>query len=50
MSEFIVLEKSLEKLFLDRDPFKFIEELDGIIYREYANRITKEFCFNNETY
>ena len=50
MSEFIVLEKSLEKLFLDRDPFKVIEELDGIIYREYANRITKEFCFNNETY
>ena len=50
MADLLVLEKSLGNLFSEKDPFKVVEELEGKIYREYANRVTKEFSFNNESY
>ena len=50
MADLLVLEKSLGNLFSEKDPFTVVEKLDGKIHREYANRVTKEFSFNNESY
>ena len=43
-------QQDLQDLFTLKDPFSFAEELEGIIYREHANRVTKEFIFKNESY
>ena len=50
MSNLLLLDNSFQDLFFEKDPFKVVEELEGNIYREYANRVTKEFSFNNQTY
>ena len=50
MSNLLLLDSSLQDLFSGKDPFKVVEEIEGDIYREYANRVTKQFSFNNQTY
>ena len=50
MNNLIVLEESLKNLLSKKDPFEVVMELEGKIYRQYANRVTKEFLINNEKY
>ena len=48
MNNLLLLDKNLRDLFFEKDPFKVVEELEGNVYREYANRVTKEFYLNNK--
>ena len=50
MNNLIVLEESLKNLLSKKDPVEVVMELEGKIYRQYANRVTKEFLINNEKY
>ena len=50
MTNLLLLDKNLRDLFFEKDPFKVVEELEGNVYREYANRVTKEFYLNNQRY
>ena len=50
MNNLLLLDKNLRDLFFEKDPFKVVEELEGNVYREYANRVTKEFYLNNVEY
>jgi len=50
MNNLLLLDKNLKDLFYKKDPFRVVEELEGKIYREYANRVTKEFNLNNQRY
>jgi len=50
MNNLLLLDKNLRDLFFEKDPFKVVEELEGKVYREYANRVTKQFNLNNQRY
>ena len=50
MKETIFLNKELESLFLSRDPFLVAEDIQGEVFRQTANRITKEFSFEGNKY
>ena len=50
MKETIFLNKELESLFLSGDPFLVAEDIQGEVFRQTANRITKEFSFEGNKY
>ena len=50
MKETIYLNKELESLFLSGDPFLLAEGIQGEVFRQTANRITKEFSFEGNKY
>ena len=50
MKETIFLNKELESLFLSGDPFLVAEDIQGEVFRQTANRITKEFTFEGNKY
>ena len=50
MKETIFLNKELESLFLSGGPFLLAEDIQGEIFRQTANRITKEFSFEGNKY
>lgn len=50
MKETIFLNKELESLFLSGDPFLLAENIQGEVFRQTANRITKEFSFEGNKY
>ena len=50
MSKFILKDNYLEDLFSGKDPFVVAKEIEGIVYREQANRFTKEFNFKGQLY
>ena len=50
MKETIFLNKELETLFLSGDPFLVAEDIKGEVFRQTANRITKEFTFEGNKY
>ena len=50
MSKFILKDNYLEDLFSGKDPFVVAKEIEGIVYREQANRFTKEFNFKEQLY
>lgn len=50
MANLVLIEESLRPLFSGENPFEIVQELEGNIHRKYANRTTKEFIFNNESY
>ena len=50
MKETIFLNKELESLFLSGDPFLLAEDIQGEVFRQTANRITKEFSFEGNKY
>ena len=50
MKETIFLNKELESLFLSGDPFLVAEDIQGEVFRQTANRITKEFTYEGNKY
>jgi len=50
LKETIFLNKELESLFLSGDPFLLAEDIQGEVFRQTANRITKEFSFEGNKY
>ena len=50
MANLVLIEESLRPLFSGENPFEIVQGLEGNIHRKYANRTTKEFIFNNESY
>jgi len=50
LKETIFLNKELESLFLSGDPFLVAEDIQGEVFRQTANRITKEFSFEGNKY
>jgi len=50
LKETIFLNKELESLFLSGDPFLVAEDIQGEVFRQTANRITKEFTFEGNKY
>ena len=50
MKETINLNKELESLFLSGDPFLLAEDIQGEVFRQTANRVTKEFSFEGNKY
>tara|TARA_S200000501_G_scaffold275956_1_gene259785 strand:+ start:2237 stop:3745 length:1509 start_codon:yes stop_codon:yes gene_type:complete len=50
-SRFTILDKEIEDFFSNsKDPFEKLKEIEGIVYRQTANRATKKFLFNNKEY
>jgi len=50
LKETIFLNKELESLFLSGDPFLVAEDIQGEVFRQTANRITKEFTLEGNKY
>ena len=50
MNKRVFNDKSLEHLFDDGNAFKIAKNLEGKIYRDYANRKTKQFFFRGSSY
>ena len=50
-NRFTYLDKEIEDFFSNsKDPFKKLKEIDGVLYRQTANRITKKFLLNDQEY
>jgi len=50
MREVIFLNPEIKKFFSNQDPFQKAKEIEGTIYRDFANRVTKEFKINENSY
>jgi len=50
MREVVFLDKDIEIFFSSGDPFIKVKEIEGTVYRDLANRITKEFTINGKSY
>ena len=50
MREVIFLNPEIKKFFSNQDPFQKAKEIEGTIYRDFANRVTKEFKINENNY
>tara|TARA_Y100001970_G_scaffold98563_1_gene123880 strand:+ start:27254 stop:28747 length:1494 start_codon:yes stop_codon:yes gene_type:complete len=50
VNKLIFKDKAIRELFSVDDPFEFARTIDGKIYRESANRTTKQFFHDGESY
>ena len=50
MREIVFLNSEIEKFFSNQDPFQKAKEIEGTIFRDFANRVTKEFKINENSY
>ena len=44
------LDKDLKQLFEDRETFSVAQNIDGIVFRKYENRVTKKFEIQDRSY
>ena len=44
------LDKDLKQLFEDRETFSVAQNIDGIVFRKYENRVTKKFEIQDSSY
>jgi len=50
-NRFTYLDKEIEDFFSNSiDPFEKLREIEGIVYRQTANRVTKKFFLNDQEY
>jgi len=51
MNKRVFLDTQIEALFLtEDDPFRFAQDIKGKVYRDYANRKTKQFSYKGVSY
>ena len=50
MNKKIFFDKDFEVYFGSKDPMELAKNLDGKLYRDYANRKTKQFFFKGSSY
>ena len=50
MKKTIFLTEEVKGLFSSEDPFSIAENIEGEVFRKTANRITKEFVFEDNRY
>ena len=44
------LDEELKQFFEGEDSFNIAQSIDGKVFREYENRVTKQFKFQNKSY